>query len=125
MKILRIGFLGMRTNNHPQMTAFLRDVLGLTSLWEKPDWSGFNLPTGEKDFVEVYGPTNQDTNLFPDYAQSPLVAFIVEDVVSARTEVVASGIEVLSEVIWVGENFGWFFFRAPDGNIYSLEQVPE
>lgn len=125
MNVLRIGFLGTRTTNHQQMTGFLRDVLGLPSVWDKPDWSGFQLPTGKNDFVEVFGPSKQDPNLFPDTAGSPLVAFIVEDVVSARAEVEAAGTELLSEVIWVGDNFGWFFFRAPDGNVYCLEQVPE
>jgi hypothetical protein len=26
---------------------------------------------------------------------------------------------------WAGEGFGWFFLRAPDGNIYCMEQVAE
>jgi len=126
MKIFRIGFLGMRTANHQQMAGFLRDVLGLPSAFEKPDWAGFHLPTGKNDFVEVFGPSMQDTNFFPDTAgDSPMVAFIVDDVVSARAEIEAAGIELLSEVIWVGDNFGWFFFRAPDGNVYCLQQVPE
>jgi len=125
MKVLRIGFLGIRTANHQQMTSFLQEVLGLSSVWDKPDWSGSQLPTGKNDFVEVFGPSKQDPKLYPESAGSPLVAFIVEDVVSARAEVEAAGIELLSEVIWVGENFGWFFLRAPDGNVYCLEQVPE
>jgi len=82
-------------------------------------------PPGQNDFVEVYGPTKQDTNLLPDSIAGPIVAFIVDDVVAAPAEVGAKGIELLSEVIWAAEGFGWFFLRAPDGNIYCIEQVPE
>lgn len=58
-------------------------------------------------------------------ATKPIVAFIVDGVVAARAEIVATGIELLSEVIWAADGFGWFFLRAPDGNIYCIEQVPE
>jgi len=125
MKILRIGFLGTRTTNHQATADFFGDVLGLENVWRKEDWVGFRLPTGKNDFVEVFGPAKRDENLYPESVVGPLVAFIVDDVVSARAEVVEKKIEVLSEVIWVEEGFGWFFLRAPDGNIYCIEQVPE
>jgi len=54
-----------------------------------------------------------------------MIAFIVDDVVGAHTEIAAAGIEPLGDVIWVAEGFGWFFLRAPDGNIYCIEQTPE
>jgi hypothetical protein len=70
-------------------------------------------------------PGKQDTNLVPDSAVGPIIAFIVDDVVGARAEIVEVGIELLGEVIWAADGFGWFFLRAPDGNIYCIEQVPE
>ena len=54
-----------------------------------------------------------------------MIAFIVDDVVSAYAEVEAAEIEVLGEIFWAAEGFGWFFLRAPDGNIYCIEQVPD
>ena len=125
MNVRRIGFLATRTTNFQPTADFFQDVLGLEAAWTKPDWAGFRLPTGSNDFVEVYGPAKQDNNLLPDSAVGPLVAFIVDDVVSARAEIVAKNIEVLSEVFWAAEGFGWFFLRAPDGNIYCIEQVPD
>lgn len=125
MNVRRIGFLGTRTANFQLTTDFFQEVIGLETAWTKPDWAGFRLPSGSNDFVEVYGPAKQDTNLLPDSAVGPIVAFIVDDVVGARAEIVAKNIEVLSEVIWAAEGFGWFFLRAPDGNIYCIEQVPE
>jgi catechol 2,3-dioxygenase-like lactoylglutathione lyase family enzyme len=117
MNVRRIGFLATRTTNYQQTADFFRDVLGLQTAWKNP--------TGQNDFVEVYGPIKQDTNLLPDSAAGPNVAFIVDDVVGARTEIVATGIELLSEVIWVADGFGGFFLRAPDGSIDCIEQVPE
>lgn len=125
MKVLRIGFLGTRTTNHQQTSDFFRDVLEMQTAWEKPDWTGFQLPSGRNDFVEVFGPAMQDSNLYPDTATGPLIAFIVDDVVSAHAEVAAAGIELLGDVFWAADGFGWFFLRAPDGNIYCIEQVPE
>jgi len=49
----------------------------------------------------------------------------VDDVVGAHAEVAEAGVELLGDIVWVGEGFGWFFLRGPDGNIYCIEQVPE
>ena len=125
MNILRIGFLGTRTTNFQQMADFFQGILGLQSAWTKPDWTGFKLPSGKNDFVEVFGPSMQDSNFFPDSVTGILVAFIVDDVVGAYAEIVEAGIELLSEIIWVSDGFGWFFLRAPDSNLYCIQQVPE
>ena len=125
MNVLRIGFLGTRTTNFQQTGDFFQNILGLQAVWTKPDWTGFRLPTGKNDFVEVFGPAKQDPNLYPEAAAATLIAFIVDDVVGAYAEIEAADIELLSEVIWVADGFGWFFLRAPDGNIYCIEQVPE
>jgi len=125
MNVLRIGFLGTRTTNFQQTADFFQDILGLQTAWTKPDWAGFKLPTGQNDYLEVYGPTKHDPNLFPDSAGGLMVAFVVDDVVGAHAEIAAAGIETLGDVYWAAEGFGWFFLRAPDGNIYAIQQVPE
>jgi catechol 2,3-dioxygenase-like lactoylglutathione lyase family enzyme len=113
-------------SEHAQQTVdFFQDILGLQAAWTKPDWTGFKLPTGENDFVEIFGPARQNPNLYPDSATGIIVAFIVDDVLGAHAEIAATNIELLSEVIWVADGFGWFFLRAPDGNVYCIEQVPE
>jgi catechol 2,3-dioxygenase-like lactoylglutathione lyase family enzyme len=133
MNVRRIGFLGTHTTNYEPTTAFFRDVLGLKVGVTAPGWSAFKLPTGPHDAVEVFGPEKPDARLFPDAAVGALVAFIVDDIVSARAEVAAAGIELLSDLIWATEisgnpsdaGSGWFFLRAPDGNIYVIEQTPD
>jgi hypothetical protein len=54
-----------------------------------------------------------------------MIAFIVEDVVGAHITITAAGTDLLGDVIWVYNGFGWFFLRAPDGNIYCIEQTLE
>ena len=125
MNVLRIGFLGTRTKNFQQTADFFQNILGLQSAWTKPDWAGFRLPTGKNDFVEVFGPTKQDPNLYPDSATGLVIAFIVDDIVAAHAEIAATGVEQLGDIFWAAEGFGWFFLQASDGNIYCIEQVPE
>jgi hypothetical protein len=85
---------------------------------------GFRLPTGKYDCVEIFGTTKQDPNLYPDSTTGLMIAFIVDDVMADHTDLVAAGIEPLGDVIWVTDGFGWYFPRAPDSNIYYIEQNP-
>jgi hypothetical protein len=59
------------------------------------------------------------------------VAFIVQDLEEARSEVEAAGIEIVGATVWAEEAFsnpnyagtGWFFVRGPDSNMYVFQQV--
>lgn len=131
MRILRVGFVGSRTSRVEETTAFFGDVLGLDVLRADPSWSILRLPTGPHDFFEVYGPEFDDERLAPP-DESLFVAFTVENLDDARREITASGTDV-SDVVWAKEAFddpdlegyGWFFFRAPDGRTYVIQQVPD
>ena len=130
MRVRRVGFLGVRSPGASDAAAFFRDVLGLPLLRDDPNWSILQLPTGTFDYVEFYGTDFVDQRVVPD-GVDVLVAFAVEDVIAARDEIVAAG-AIASEIVWAesefGERFhnvGWFFFRAPDGNTYCIQQAPE
>ncbi len=60
MNVDRICFLGTRTANFDATAAFFRDVLGLDTAHAEPGWSIFQLPSGNGDYVEVYGPEKQN-----------------------------------------------------------------
>lgn len=131
MKVRRIGFLGTRTASFGETSAFFQDVLGLEVSHREPDWSVFRLESGPFDLVEVYGPAKRDERLFPVNDDGALMAgFIVDDVVAARDEAIAAGAEVLGDIVWAEETFGdpalegfgWFFLRAPDRNVYAIQQ---
>jgi catechol 2,3-dioxygenase-like lactoylglutathione lyase family enzyme len=131
MKVKRICFVGTRTGNFDATSALFRDVLGLDNVHAEADWSIFRLPSGRSDFVEVFGPGHENASVFPaEVSEGIVVAFAVDDIVGARQELEAAGVELIGEFVWANElfedpnmeGFGWFFFRAPDGNVYVMQQ---
>ena len=130
MRIRRVGFVGVRTEDFDAMTEFVRDVLGLPAAHLDGGWGVFSLESGQRDFVEVYRPGEYDERLLPAAASGPTVAFAVDDLVAARAELLAAGIEIVADIVWAADLFstspddgyGWLFFRAPDGNVYALQQ---
>ena len=56
MDVRRLGWLGTRTPRFAETTRFFRDVLGLTTFSEEPDFAMFALPGADHDYVEIIGP---------------------------------------------------------------------
>jgi catechol 2,3-dioxygenase-like lactoylglutathione lyase family enzyme len=130
VRIRRLSFLGLKTDAFETMATFVRDVLGLEPGHMDEGWAVFQLASGDRDLLEVYRPGAYDERLLPAAAAGLTVAFGVDDLVAARDELVAAGTEIVADVIWADEafgdpayvGFGWLFFRAPDGNVYALQQ---
>jgi len=130
VRIRRLSFVGVQTERSDAMAAFVRDVLGLAPGHRDDGWAVFQLESGDRDFFEVYHPGDYDERLLPAAATGPTVAFAVDDLVTARAELVASGVEIVADIVWAAEafhdprleGFGWLFFRAPDGHVYALQQ---
>ena len=136
MKVLRVSFVGTRTQNFDATQALFRDALGMEAAFSKPDWAGFTLPSGPRDLVEVFGPGMTDERVAPaGFESGVLIAFAVDDIASARAELAAARVELVGDIVWARDltggdqsnRWGWFFFRAPDGNIYVIQQdgLPE
>ena len=130
MKVLRVSFVGTRTQHFDATQALFRDVLGMDASFSNPDWAGFTLPSGPRDLVEVFGPGMTDERVAPaEFESGVLIAFAVDDIVSARAEL-ATQVELVGDIVWARDltggdqsnRWGWFFFRAPDGNIYVIQQ---
>jgi catechol 2,3-dioxygenase-like lactoylglutathione lyase family enzyme len=130
VRIRRVSFVGVQTERFDAMAAFVRDVLGLAPGHRDDGWAVFQFESGDRDLLEVYRPGGYDPRLLPTAATGPTVAFAVDDLVAARSELVAAGIEIVADVVWAAEafndprldGFGWLFFRAPDGHVYALQQ---
>lgn len=131
MNVQRICFLGTRTPEFEATVAFFRDVVGLSGGPTEPGWSVFQLPSGRRDYLEVFGPEQQNASLIPnEVSEGVVVAFAVDDIVVAREELAAAGAELIGDLVWAAdlfgsptmEGFGWFFFRGPDGNVYAMQQ---
>ena len=132
MRVRRIGYVGMRTDDVDAMTSFFRDVIGLEAAGEGDTVTFQRLPTHRRDLLEVYARGHRDARLIPDDADI-VIAFVVDDIEEAMAEVQAAGLEIVGEPVWAAEAFGdptlgefaWFFVRAPDGRVFAIEQVPD
>jgi predicted enzyme related to lactoylglutathione lyase len=125
MDVRRLGWLGTRTPRFAETTRFFRDVLGLTTFSEERDFAMFALPGADHDYVEIIGPDAKDSEFeAATFTTGPVVSFVVGDIVAARSELASAGVELLGEIIWSSSipDFGWFHFRAPDGNVYGMMQ---
>jgi len=125
VNIRRMGWLTTRTNRYEETRTFFADVLGLRSEVDEPTFSQFALPDADHDYVEVLGADDPDSEFQAKYyTTGPVVGFVVDDVLAAQSELAAAGVEILGEVNWSTrrEAYGWFHFRAPDGNVYGIMQ---
>lgn len=117
MKLVKIGWMGTRTDNAEAMADFFGRVLGLRFSHRDEGVWVFQLPDGTK--VEVFGPSENE-----HFTTGPVVEFFTDDVSAATEELRAAGVAIVSgPVFWEGEDdVAWVHFRAPDGNIYGITQ---
>jgi hypothetical protein len=114
MKVKGIIWLGTRTDRFEQMTGFCRGVMGLQQTLLEPGFAVFDLPNGDR--FEIFGP-EEPANGFMTH---PVAGFLVDDIVAARAEMEAKGIEFLGPIEGETKDYKWTHFRAPDGFVYEL-----
>jgi catechol 2,3-dioxygenase-like lactoylglutathione lyase family enzyme len=117
MQVRRLCWLGVRTEAHEPMVAFLQNVLGMRVEFEEETTVELSLPSGDR--VQVFGPGDRYYDFFGEHVRGPVALFEVDDVHAAREELVAAGIELVGELERDSE-WEWVNFRAPDGNLYAL-----
>jgi hypothetical protein len=85
----------------------------------------------ERDLLEIFGLADTDPRVVPpELEHGVLIALAVDDVATAREELAAAGVELIVDLVWATDimgnaadaGWGWCFFRAPDGNVYVLQQ---
>jgi len=125
VRVIRLGWLGTRTPEDTATVEFFTNVLGLETLHREPGFTKLRLPSANRDYLEIFG-SEADASGFEatHYTTGPVVGVVVEDLAGARAELAAAGVELVGEVTWPRSmpGYGWFHFRAPDGNLYAMIQ---
>jgi len=106
MKIKGIVWLGTRTDQFEQMTAFCRNLLGLPQRTMEPGFAVYEMSNG--DLFEVFG-AEQSMNTFMSH---PVAGFLVDDIVAARAEMETKGIEFIGPIEGETDDYKWTHFRA-------------
>jgi catechol 2,3-dioxygenase-like lactoylglutathione lyase family enzyme len=114
MTVLKVDFVGIRTNRLDETVALFRDVLGVQVSRATDHAVSFRLADGT--ILELYGPGDEFHAFF---TTGPVVAFRVEDFAIARQTMVNAGIEFIGE-IQAADGVSWQHFHSPDGAILEL-----
>jgi catechol 2,3-dioxygenase-like lactoylglutathione lyase family enzyme len=119
MRIIKLAWVGTRTDNPEPTVAFFHEVLDLPLELRRPGFWMLKLPDGGT--VEIFGP---DSPVNRHFTTGPVAGFLVDDVHSAAAELRSAGVEILLESEVDDSGNAWVHFRAPDGNVYELTQDP-
>ena len=90
MRIIKLAWVGTRTDNAEPTVALFREVLGLRLELDRPGFWMLKLPDGSK--VEVFGP---DSPINCHFTTGPVAGFLVDEIQAATAELRAAGVEVL------------------------------
>lgn len=120
MRIIKLAWLGTRTDRPEAMVTFFREVLGLRLEATLPGFSVLTLPDGSK--VEVF---SGEGDVNRHFTTGPVAEFLVDDVETAAADLRRAGVEILLGPEFDGQGNAWAHFRAPDGNVYGVTQDPD
>jgi catechol 2,3-dioxygenase-like lactoylglutathione lyase family enzyme len=117
VRVLGYAWAGLATDDFDRSLRFFKDVLGLPVEVELDDLAILTVGPGQQ--LEIFGGNQPGKAL----TQNPVIAFEVDDLDSARNELIATGTELIGEP---GESGGirWQYFRSPDGHVFEIKSRP-
>jgi len=117
---LRLGWpiwVGVVSENIERQRRFYRDLLGFKELGAAQSWASFDM--GWPNFFELKGRSDDPQYDRPRYQ----VAFGVNDIQASRRELIARGVDPVSEIVGTPEIGGyWTYFKDPEGNVFAISQ---
>lgn len=113
-------WVGVVTEDLEAQRRFYRDVLGLTELAAGADWLQFDF--GEDGVLELIRRSRE-----PQYDQARYqVGYTVADIESARDQLVARGIQQVTQIEGDAQAGGrWCYFRDAEANIFEIKERDE
>jgi catechol 2,3-dioxygenase-like lactoylglutathione lyase family enzyme len=111
-------WIGVVAENLEAQRRFYRDTLGLTEKGSGPGWVQFDLGGHMFEVIQ-----RADT---PQYGAPRFqVGFTVQDIESARAELIRRGVEPLTEIEPTEPRDtanSWCYFRDPEGNVFEITE---
>jgi catechol 2,3-dioxygenase-like lactoylglutathione lyase family enzyme len=114
MTVLKVDFVGIRSNRLEDTVALFRDVIGVPVARQTNDLVGFRLADGS--VLELYGPADEFHAFF---TTGPVVAFRVENFDVTRRAMLAAGINFIGDVQHA-DGVSWQHFHTPDGTVLEI-----
>jgi catechol 2,3-dioxygenase-like lactoylglutathione lyase family enzyme len=93
MTVLKVDFVGIRSDRLDETVALFRDVLGVSVNRQTDDLVAFKFADGT--VLELYGPANEFHSFF---TTGPVVAFRVDNFDVARRAMLAAGVKFIGDV---------------------------
>lgn len=111
-------WIGVVSDDLEAQRGFYRDVLGLQEVEAGESWIEFDM--GANRVFELIA---RDPNLPQYVTPGTVIGFEVDDVQAAAAELVARGVEQVSEIEG-GPDSGqyWCYFRDGEGNLFEIAQ---
>ena len=114
MTVLKVDFVGLRTDRLHETVALFRDVIGVPVTRQTDDLVGFRLADGT--VLELFGPANEFHAFF---TTGPVVAFRVYNFDMTRRAMLAAGINFIGDVQHA-DGVSWQHFYCPDGTVLEI-----
>lgn len=117
MSQMKLGFpqwMGVVCADFEAQRRFYREVLALPEVDQGEDWVQFDMGSGAT--FEILAQSAD-----PEYDQPRYqVGFVVDDIHAAREELLARGVEPVTDI--KGANSYWAYFRDPEGNVFEITE---
>jgi catechol 2,3-dioxygenase-like lactoylglutathione lyase family enzyme len=114
MTVLKVGFVGIRSDRLRETVALFRDVIGVQVTRQTDDLVGFRLADGA--VLELYAPANEFHAFF---TTGPVVAFQVDNFDATRRAMLAAGVNFIGDVQHA-DGVSWQHFRCPNGTVLEI-----
>jgi predicted enzyme related to lactoylglutathione lyase len=110
-------WIGVVVEDLERARRFWGDLLGLPEAASGPDYVHFDVEGGRSfELIERAEAAEYDRPRFQ-------VGFAVDDIEATREELLARGVEPVTDVI-EGNGSSWAYFRDPEGNVFEITQRP-
>jgi catechol 2,3-dioxygenase-like lactoylglutathione lyase family enzyme len=116
MKLGWPTWIGVVADDLERQRRFYRDTLRLTETEAGPDWVQFDVDGHLFEVIRRSSLPQYETRRYQ-------VGFTVDDIRATRDELIASGLEALTQIEGGDDTDNlWCYFRDPEGNVFEITE---